>query len=615
MSANLNIALWLRLHGNDEAAAGIRRFTDTAKHGFGQVSASVKQAWQDLNGFSTASKLLVAAGGMNLVKNAIDANLEFERKLLEMKQLAEMTQTQAAEMRKAAIDKATDLLATPQDIAEGMRTLANAGMKYEAIAGTIEEAARAALAFRSTITDIANMDFDIQQKFHVDPSRMAAMHDMLYYHSKQGRFEAKSLSTYAPEYLNEMARVGMGGENALNFAGALTQVMQKIKPATQPGEVSTLIKHGLGHITDKMYVKHIKDATGIDVRKFMPNGKFYGEGGVGGMLDLAKALKAKGLDNPFKMSQAGFRDQYTRDFWLQMIKSIDEIQEQMKLAEGAAGNETLNKDVSEIKRSNFGRVKKGQIQGEKAKLGEGVTQGADWYGRMSEYFADHSGQMVAGGAGLLGLGMTWRYNKNRKARLGSEAKAKAEAAVAAGGLRVQQVFVTNWPGSMLAPSEVLKQKRNNLPGSNFPDAPSTPPVPRESSKPQSKMGKTLGAAGKSLGVLAAGVSGWEVGYNMIGPVVNEGINALVSAATKREETLGGWIYDLLHREKEGAAPDPEKARLQAEQLELQRQQLEETKRQVQAIERLANRPAVASLDPRGVSTVVNRDNGREARRY
>ncbi|HPT50054.1 MAG TPA: hypothetical protein PKZ22_07615 [Accumulibacter sp.] len=41
MSANLNIALWLRLYGND-AAAGIRRFTDSAKHGFGQLSASVK---------------------------------------------------------------------------------------------------------------------------------------------------------------------------------------------------------------------------------------------------------------------------------------------------------------------------------------------------------------------------------------------------------------------------------------------------------------------------------------------------------------------------------------------------------------------------------------------
>jgi hypothetical protein len=548
MSANLNLALWLRLHGNDAAAAGIRRFTDATRQGFGQVSASVKQAWQDLNGFSTASKLLVAAGGMSLVKNAIDANLEFEKKILEMKQLAEMTQAQAAAMRKTAIDKATDLLATPQDIAEGMRTLANAGMKYEAIAGTIEEAARAALAFRSTITDIANMDFDIQQKFHVDPSRMGAMHDMLYYHSKQGRFEAKSLSTYAPEYLNEMARVGMGGEKALNFAGALTQVMQKIKPATQPGEVSTLIKHGLGHITDKMYVKHIKSATGIDVEKFMPKGKFYGEGGVQGMLDLAKALKAKGLDNPFKMSQAGFRDQYTRDFWLQMIKSIGEIEEQMKLAEGAAGNETLSKDVTEIKKSNFGRVKKGQIQGEKAKLGEGVTHAADFWGRMNEQFADNPSEMAAGGAGMVALYLANRYNKNRKARLAS---AKLDGMPGVGAAGVQQVFVTNWPSSMQSPGEKLKQKRENLPGGGLPDSPGSG-VPKK----ESKMSKALGVAGKGLGTLAAGATGWEIGYSMIGPVVNEGINALVSAAKGREETLGGWIYDLIHKEQEPVKVDP-----------------------------------------------------------
>lgn len=564
MSANLNIALWLRLHGNDAAAAGIRRFTDATRQGFGQVSASVKQAWQDLNGFSTASKLLVAAGGMSLVKNAIDANLEFEKKILEMKQLAEMTQAQAADMRKAAIDKATDLLATPQDIAEGMRTLANAGMKYEAIAGTIEEAARAALAFRSTITDIANMDFDIQQKFHVDPSRMAAMHDMLYYHSKQGRFEAKSLSTYAPEYLNEMSRVGMGGENALNFAGALTQVMQKIKPATQPGEVSTLIKHGLGHITDKMYVKHIKDATGIDVQKFMPNGKFYGDGGVDGMLDLAKALKAKGLDNPFKMSQAGFRDQYTRDFWLQMIKSIDEIQEQMKLAEGAAGNQTLNKDVSEIKRSNFGRVMKGKVQGEKAKLGEGVTQGADWWGRMSEYFADHSGQVAAGGAGLIGLYMAARMNGKRKARLGSA----AQAAEAAGGLGVQQVFVTNWPGSMGGAA--------GAPGGGAPGGMGPNSGPQQ---PQGKFSKALGVAGKGLAGLAAGATGWELGYNMVGPVINEGINALVSAVTGRDNTLGSAIYDLLHKEQEPVKVEPIKVEVEVKNGNITAQVNEEAKRQ------------------------------------
>jgi hypothetical protein len=544
MSANLNLALWLRLHGNDAAAAGIRRFTDATRQGFGQVSASVKQAWQDLNGFSTASKLLVAAGGMSLVKNAIDANLEFEKKILEMKQLAEMTQAQAAAMRKAAIDKSSDLLATPQDIAEGMRTLANAGMKYESIAGTIEEAARAALAFRSTITDIANMDFDIQQKFHVDPSRMAAMHDMAYYHSKQGRFEAKSLSMYAPEYLNEMARVGMGGEKAFNFAGALTQVMQKIKPATQPGEVSTLIKHGLGHITDKMYVKHIKSATGIDVEKFMPKGKFYGEGGVQGMLDLAKALKAKGLDNPFKMSQAGFRDQYTRDFWLQMIKSIDEIEEQMKLAKEAAGNETLNKDVTEIKQSNFGRVKKGQIQGEKAKLGEGVTHAADFWGRMNEQFADNPSGMMAGGAGMVALYLANRYNKNRKARLTS---AKLDGLPGGGAAGVQQVFVTNWPSSMLSPGDKLKQKRDNLPGGGLPGQPGS-----ETPKKEGKMKKALGAAGKAVGLASAFGVGWDIGENIVNPI----INAAVSAMTKKDETLGGWIYDLIHKEKEPVKVDP-----------------------------------------------------------
>ncbi|MCM8595130.1 phage tail tape measure protein [Accumulibacter sp.] len=545
MNASLQVALWLRLHGNDAAAAGLRRFTDSARKGFGQVSDSVKQAWRDLNGFSTATRLLAMAGGLGLVKRAIEANLEFEKKLLEMKQLAEMTQDQAMAMRKAAVERATDLLATPSDIAEGMRTLANAGMKYEAIAGTIEEAARAALAFRSTISDIANMDFDIQQKFQVDPSRMAAMHDMLYYHSKQGRFEAKSLSTYAPEYLNEMARVGMGGETALNFAGALTQVMQKIKPATQPGEVSTLIKHGLGHITDKMYVQHIKAATGIDVEQFMPEGRFYGEGGVQGMLDLAKALKAKGLDNPFKMSQAGFRDQYTRDFWLQMMRSIDEIEEQMRAARGAAGSQTLNRDVEEIRRSNFGRVLKGRIQVEKGALGEGVTQGADFAGRMAETFADHPGQVMAAGAGVAGLWLAGRYARNRQARIAQQGT--AGGLPGAGGLGgVQQVFVTNWPVAMGGQAGTA-----GMPGPPGGMGPNDGPQ-----RPQGKLARAAGAVGTGLGAIGAAASGWQIGYEMVGPAVNSAINALTAALTRKDQTLGEWIYDALHRKEQAELNKP-----------------------------------------------------------
>jgi TP901 family phage tail tape measure protein len=576
MSGNLQIAMWLRLHGGDAAAAGIRKFTQATTQGFNQASGAIKNAWRDLNGFSAASKLVAAAGGLTLLKGALDANLEFEKKILEMKQLADMTQAQASAMRQAAIDQSRDALATPLELAEGMRTLANAGMKYEAIAGTIQEAARAALAFRTSVTDIANMDFDIQEKFKIDPARMAQMHDMLYYHSKQGRFEAKSMSTYAPEYLNEMASLGMSGEQSLNFAGALTQQLQKIKAVNQPGEVATLIKHGLGHITSPQYLKHIKSATGIDVEKqfFNKAGQLNGEGGMDGLMGLAKALKAKGLDNVFKLQKAGFRDEYTAKFWLQLMRNIDEIEKQMALANGEAGKGTLSKDVDEMKGSHFGKIKALSIETEKAKLGDSATKGTDFAARMAEDMADHKGQYLGAAAGIVGAGLALRYNRNRKARLGAASGAGASALPGSGGGGVQQVFVTNWPTGMLAPGEALKQKRNNPPGSTLPGVPSGGEAPA-----QGKVGKALGAAGKGLSGLAAGATGFELGFNVIGPVVSEAINAMVSAARGRDETLGSWIYDLLHKESEPVKVAPIKVEVEVKNGNVTAQVQEVTRRE------------------------------------
>lgn len=55
------------------------------------------------------------------------------------------------------------------------------------------------------------------------------------------------------------------------------------------------------------------------------------------------------------------------------------------------------------------------------------------------------------------------------------------------------------------------------------------------------------AAGKFLG-RAAGVGlAWELGHDVIGAGANWGINKLVQMGTgDKDQTLGGWIYDLLH---------------------------------------------------------------------
>jgi len=124
--------------------------------------------------------------------------------------------------------------------------------------------------------------------------------------------------------------------------------------------------------------------------------------------------------------------------------------------------------------------------------------------------------------------------------------------------------VTNWPGSAAASA-------GGVPGGMGPNS-----GPQQ---PQSKMSKALGAAGNALGTLSAGVSGFELGYNVIGPVINEGINALVSAVSGRDNSLGGMLYDLIHREKEPVKLDPIKVHISVQNGNITAQVQEETKRQ------------------------------------
>lgn len=492
MSANMNLFLRVNYVGGALAAglssAGrqVRQFATGAEGALRRVQAQARALSGALNGFGTVTKMAMAYGGYSasgVLQDALKANLEFERRMLETKQLAEMTAEQISALRKEAISGSRESLQTPLDIADGLRTLANAGMRYEAIAPTIQEAARSALAFRSTVQDIANMDFDIQEKFRVDPKAMRDVHNMLYYHSKSGRFEAKSLASEAPVYLSEMSKLGMGGVEGLNFAGALTQVMMKLAPATQPTEVSTLIKHGLGHITQPHYVKGL-EKFGIDVKKYAPGGKFYGEGGIDGLMDLAAAMKAKGLTDPFKMGEAGFREQYTQNFWRQLMTYSEEIRAQMKTARSEAAMDRIGVDNAEIKQAAFGKMRAAEIEAQKVKLGESAAAAAGGFAGAMEWAADNK---MAAGLGALGalIGGRLAYKAGMNRRGGDGMAGLAAGAV--GG--VQRVFVVNLPGAGGLRTSADQARRSG-------SGPVTVPA-----------GPAAGAGAGRLGGMAAGAAG------------------------------------------------------------------------------------------------------------
>ncbi|MGB7650867.1 MAG: phage tail tape measure protein [Gallionella sp.] len=56
---------------------------------------------------------------------------------------------------------------------------------------------------------------------------------------------------------------------------------------------------------------------------------------------------------------------------------------------------------------------------------------------------------------------------------------------------------------------------------------------------------TNGASGVMQKALGAGVA-WDIGYNGIGPILNTGIDKLITSLTGHENSLGGFIFDALH---------------------------------------------------------------------
>lgn len=539
MSKDLQLSI--RVNGN-QAAADVRRFTSSATgdmrkfttsagRGLNNLSRQTKQLWQDFNGFSTATKLFAAAGGLEAIRRTLSSNLNFERDLLEMKQNAGMTIQQTAELRQLAMDAAKENLQFPDAILQGEKAYARAGMKFDEIRNSIAEAARSATVMRASVEQIANMDFDLQNKFGLSANDMKAAHNMAYYHGNEGRFETSAMAQLAPVYLNALKGVGVKGMEGWNFTGALTQSIMKSAPATEPSQVATLIEQGLGHIA--AYAKDLRE-VGINVKKYGPKGQF----GAEGILNLAEAMKAKGLNDIFKLEKAGIRDQEAKKFWLQMMADSGEIRKQMGIADQAAKNDRIGADLAEIKSASFGKIMAAEIQGQKLTLSEGAQSGTSVAGNLAGYVGDHMAEVGKATAAVGGLYLLNRFNKNRKNRMAGEAASLTESAKAA---QTQNVFVTNWPASMMSPGEKIRSRTGG--NSSTPDTVSDGPT---------KGGK-LAKAGKALGVGVAAVGGWDMGFNVIGPVVKELIDGGVQALTNDQNaTLGTALYDWTHKPKAAA---------------------------------------------------------------
>ncbi|KAF1041327.1 MAG: hypothetical protein GAK35_03381 [Herbaspirillum frisingense] len=591
---NLNLEMRLTANGGQlasvlgSASRQVRTFADNTNRYTRNMAQGFKNLYQQINGFSMVSKLAATAGGYSLLSDALKRNLEFEKALLDMKQTAEMTTQQAAEMRAKALDAASANLATPTEIVAAMKAFSAAGMKFDKIKPSIDEAARAAVAFRSTVESIAMLDFDLQDKMKLSPDQIKDAHNMLLYHAKSGRYEAQPMASEAPKYLNSMAAVGVTGMKGLNFTGAMTQILMKLAPATQPNEVATFMEHGLSHITSKQQVKGLAK-FGINVEKYMPGGKFYGEGGVQGVMDLAAEMKSKGLDNPFNLDKAGFREMYTKKFWKQLMQYQDEIRQAIKEGEQAAMNDMVGHDKAEIMSSNYAKFKQWEITSEKGQLSDGATQAVGAGATVTGWAAEHPTAAIGGGiAALLG----GRLLMKRMGFFGGKGGDALGEII--GGGKGMPVTVTNWPRGLGDPMKA-SERMSRLPGAG------------------SAAGGAAGAAAGSAAMAAGTAAGIAAGGAMA--------TVLATAATQANKEK---LNDMSKTAMGGAVAGDYAVAAAIMTASEQAQQKQHTgfeawldkfsAKLVTLLGGVAERPIEVHVDGRAIAEVGNKANDRDARR-
>jgi hypothetical protein len=585
-----------------QSDANVRRFTDGAATHFTRMQSRIQRTWNAINGMSAATKLVAAGIGAGTLKSVIDDNLEFERTLLRIKFTAGMTTKELAEMRDMALGLSKSSLNTPLEIAQMQYRLAGAGLKIEDIRKLAPTVANAAQVFDAPAGEIADLVFDKITKSSIRNERIPQMLDMLYYHGTSGRFETMAMAREAPKLLNAGALVGLNNEAGLNLMGALTQRMMRNATVQNPQEVTTLIEHGLSHIVDPHYVKNLKKA-GIDVPSYFDSkGHFKGEGGVDGILGLTRAMIAKGLENPFKMGQAGFREAYTKTFWLEMMRSLkaadtDKDPNLLKMME--RGREAMNSgqlavNLATMREATFGKIRAAEIEISKMKLSQGAQDLTTGAGTLANIFSDHP--MATAGAAV-GAVVAGKYLMNKLLNGRGAGAAMGGAAGAAAG--VVPVFVTNWPGSLTGPERASQRMARMQGGAGAAEG---------ASAAGGAAAARTGLA--TLAMRAAGVAGAALllsGDSGSGPKVDRDkwladMDAkMAKQGMHREE---GWLFDSYVPDKPGAKSGG------ADQVATEVRKLGDK------LDALNSRPIVnrVEIDGRQVAESVNQVNARDARR-
>lgn len=337
-----NMRLYLELMGKSGNLRSELRGTQGAVRSW---SSAVKREFQSLRNAAGSLQGQLAALGIGVsVVRVVSDSAKMDKALVRTKQTAGMTAREMALLRKELWAMSRQTGQPVEELKEGFDGLVASGMKFKSAIETIKAinigsavsgAPAQTLGKALTVASTA-FNFDLEK-----PEMALELLDKMTVAGRQGNLELADLSATFGRIATNAKSAGMGFEQTLAFAEALS----KWKPG-QPEQLGTLVDSTLRVFTNTEYMKDAQKASGV--RFFDKQGKRRDPVSV--LEDIKKkydTLKTDAARSSFIGKAFGKADQDTRAGIMMLMDQgmLLSIRDMARDLDGAGG--TLKKNLDE----------------------------------------------------------------------------------------------------------------------------------------------------------------------------------------------------------------------------------------------------------------------------
>lgn len=550
--SNRDLSLALRLYtdsarfvqGLTQADSKVRSFGRSARHEFDALKGAIG---------SVQGKLTQLVGGVGAI--ALGAqSARMDKSLTQIGQTAAGSRAEVEGLRRELFRMSGDTGQNIDDLQVGFNNAVQSGLRFREALPVID-ATNKAIAVTGASADKLTSGLTVAgQAFDFDlakPGMALSLLDKMTVAGRQGNAELQNLSDIFARVGVNASSAGMGFEQTLGFIETLSLVER------QPERLATLADSTLRLFTNLKYMKDAAKATNV---------KFFDvKGERRDAVEILKDIKLKYDKLKTDKSRALFLQNAFGSADLDTIKGLKTLLGGDKLAKvgefttairNAGG--TLERDLpAAISNAvdQTGRLKSvlRQAADDFARPINDALQNAIQWGLDKKENGglglDGKDMLMGGGALALGTLAAARYGgkgiSSLASRFGGAAAGVAQGKALEAAAGVTPVFVVNWPGSS---GVGLGEAAGLAAGAAW--------MPKVASRAKSlavlagglplATWGSMGAAGMATagaGVVGAGAAGYGVG-TAINHILNWGMSKMMG----KETSIGGEIYDLLHRE-------------------------------------------------------------------